>query len=93
MYVAYVGDSEIWKEVIIVHKNYKLIKAREEDLKITQEEFAKRICINKTSYVYKENGKRKIWVHEANKIVKVLNEIAKEKNLNITYNYNDIFLD
>jgi hypothetical protein len=51
MYVAYVGDSEIWKEVIIVHKNYKLIKAREEDLKITQEEFAKKMVKEKFGYM------------------------------------------
>lgn len=48
--------------------------------------------MDKTSYSYKENGKRKIWVSEANRIIKVLNEISSEKNLNYTYEYNDIFL-
>ena len=44
-------------------KNYNLIRARETDLKITQEEFAKRLSMSKDAYNLKENGKRKIWIN------------------------------
>lgn len=74
-------------------KNYNLIRARETDLKITQEEFAKRLSMSKDAYNLKENGKRKIWINEANKIIDMLNQIAKEKGLNKQFDYNDIFLN
>ena len=74
-------------------KNYDLIRIREEELGLTQSEFAKKIPMDKTSYAYKENGKRKIWVDEANKIIKTINNISKEKGLEKNYNYNDIFLN
>lgn len=73
-------------------KNYKLIQARD-FLNITQEEFAKELNMDKSSYSFKEAGKRKIWIDEANRIIEKLNEIAKLKGINISYNYNDIFLN
>ena len=72
-------------------KNYKLIQAREE-VGLTQKEMALKLSLNLTSYVYKENGKRKIWVKEANEIITVLNETAENNNLKVSYDYDKIFL-
>lgn len=76
-----------------MNKNYKLIKAREDVLRVTQQDFAAKIPMDKTAYGYKENGKRKIWIHEANKIINTLNQFAMEKGVDRTWEYDDIFLD